>query len=188
MKVIVEPLYDHDTMWLKCKELAYATVGLETTQYPTSEWKSKILKCTHSPIRAVQYQIEFQDIPYWISVHLSRHKIGAEHFVRSQRTDRTGVEREKLPQDTPVNHIMVLNAEAFINISKRRLCAKSHKETVYAWQLAVTKMYEVCPELADRCVPTCIAQGHCTEYQPCGYQHTVHFTNKLEDYRDGKSY
>ena len=40
-----------DTDWLRCKKLALGTVGKDTDTPPTDEWKEKILRSEHSPIR-----------------------------------------------------------------------------------------------------------------------------------------
>ena len=69
------------------------TVGKDKGVYPTAAWKKKILLAEHSPIRLMQFAWKWSDLPYWVSVHIVRHKIGIEHFVSTQRTDRTGVDR-----------------------------------------------------------------------------------------------
>ena len=119
MKVTVERL----TPWSLALDLARNTMGKEEHgKEPSSEWKRKMLLARHSPIQAVFYRIKMDGIPYWVSVHLVRHKVGVDHFVRSQRSDRTGVCRDDLPQSAPVVHEMVANAQAILAISRKRLC------------------------------------------------------------------
>ena len=153
--------------WDAVKNAAMNTIGMENGKAPDDAWKRKILMAEHSPIRLLTYSIRLHDIPYWVSVHLVRHKIGVEHWVQTQRTDRTGVDRTQLPQDAPVSHTMQINAQALINISRKRLCAQAAPETRRAWQAVVGAIREVDPVTASVCVPECVYRGHCTEFKSC---------------------
>ena len=54
--MLVEILrFPTDTDWLRCKKLALGTVGKNTDIPPTDEWKKKILKSEHSPIRTLMF-------------------------------------------------------------------------------------------------------------------------------------
>jgi len=170
--------------WLQVKQLAFRTIGKETNKEPSSEWKSKMLKCQHSPIRALVLTITMEDIPYWVSVHLSRHKVNCEHYVQSQRTDRTGVLRDDLPQGALVTHTIVANAESIINISKKRLCKLASPETRSLWGMVVSELSKVEPELANVCVPDCVYRGKCFEYSPCGFDKTIVFPSIRKEYED----
>lgn len=155
------------TDWPLVYQLALATAGVEATdKKPTMEWRRKMMRARHSPVRALQFVVQLE-VPYWVSVHLVRHKVGVEHFVRSQRTDRTGIPRDKLPQDEPVSHTMLINAEALVNISARRLCNKASEETRAAWQLVVDELKWIDPVVAEFCVPQCHTHGGCIEMYPC---------------------
>ena len=101
-----------DEDWLFCKQCALNTIGLNSTKLPSSEWKEKILRAEHSPIRTLWFAFKLQ-IPYWVSVHYCRHSYGVEHFVQSQRDDRTdnNIPRAEKPQGEMVNHIMYINAQ-----------------------------------------------------------------------------
>ena len=81
----------------------------------------------HSPIRTQLFLIEMKDIPTFVSVHLVRHTVGVIHFVKSNRDDRNG--EPNANRDTPVNHMMIANAQAIINMARKRLCSKSHIDT-----------------------------------------------------------
>lgn len=63
--------------WMFCKTCALNTVGKTSLVLPTQEWKEKILKAEHSPIRTLWFAFKIE-IPYYISVHLCRHKIGKQ--------------------------------------------------------------------------------------------------------------
>lgn len=168
--------------WLQVKQLAFRTIGKETEKEPASEWKTKMLLCQHSPIRSLVLTITMRDIPYWVSVHLTRHKHGVEHYVRSQRTDRTGVSRDELPQGTLVDHTMVINAEAMINISRKRLCYQASKETREIWENVIAETFLVEPELSQVCVKDCLYRGQCFEFKPCGYVNSGNYNGEREEY------
>lgn len=80
---------EYQDNWQAVKNRAMETIGLESGKYPDSKWKREILLAEHSPIRLIELTIRMKGIPYWVSVHLVRHKYGIEHFVSTQRTDRT---------------------------------------------------------------------------------------------------
>ena len=162
-------LIDYVDNWQAVKNAAMNTIGKETGQYPSSGWKRNILLAEHSPIRLLTFTVRITDLPYWVSVHLTRHKIGVEHFVSTQRTDRTGVEREELPQGALVNHTMVINAQALISISRKRLCNQASPETRQAWTAVIDAVRKYEPELASVCVRECVYRGFCPEMKSCGY-------------------
>jgi thymidylate synthase ThyX len=168
--------------WKEVYHSALVTVGKDKIREPSSDWKRSILLAEHSPIRLLSVSWEWHDLPYWVSVHLVRHKIGIEHFVRSQRTDRTGVDRGELPQGAPVVHAVAANAQALINISRKRLCKNASKETREAWQLVVDALWELEPELADRCVRECVYRGACTEIKGCGFDKKERFDFERRGY------
>lgn len=164
-KIEIEQL----TPWSLVYDLARETMGLEPSNMnPTSAWKRKILHCEHSPIRAMLYKVRMVGIPYWVSVHFVRHKYGVEHFVSTQRTDRTGEDRECKRQDAPVNHTMVVNAAELIFISRRRLCNKASAETREVWNAVRKEMAKIDPEMAGAMVAECKYRNICPEMRPCG--------------------
>lgn len=163
----IEPVTD----WTLVYRLALATSGKTPTGGPSDKWKVSIMRAMHSPIRALIFRVSFV-CPYWVSVHLVRHKAGVEHFVQSQRTDRTGVIRDSLPQNAPVRHTMLLNAEAFVNISRKRLCFRASEETRNLWEEVVNVLGAVDPVVHRFCVPECVRSGYCPEMPSCGYAQT----------------
>ena len=104
----------------------------DTDKPPTLEWKKRILKAQHSPIRMLTFLIEFKNLPSWVSVHLVRH-VHATPFVSTQRNDRgqreEGYDRRKAPQDTPVSMMWYMNAEELITIAHKRYCMLASSET-----------------------------------------------------------
>ena len=169
--------------WQDVKNATMNTIGKSTGAYPDSEWKHKLLLAEHSPIRKLHYSWRWEDLPYWVSVHFVRHKIGIEHFVKTQRTDRTGVDRNEAPQNAPVNHECEADAQALINISRKRLCSCASPETRAAWQQVKDEVAKTEPELARCMVRECIYRGFCPEMFGCGYDKTEAFEKELKEYR-----
>lgn len=171
--------------WREVADCANVTIHKgEGINEPSSKWKRRMLLCEHSPIRELFFDFKWTELKYWVSVHLVRHKIGIEHFVRSQRTDRTGVARDELPQDSPVEHRICVNAQAMINISRKRLCNNASPETKTAWQAVLETIKDKEPELYSVCVPDCIYRGYCYEFKSCGYYKTEEFKKCLTEYRE----
>jgi hypothetical protein len=172
------------TRWNRVLNAARATVGKEPIKKePSSDWKKKILLAEHSPIRLLILVWKWSGIKSWVSVHFVRHKIGIEHFVRTQRTDRTGTKRDDIPQNAKVNHECVGNAQTIINISRKRLCSSASKETRDAWLLFLKNLKEIEPELYSVSVKECLYRGFCPELICCGYVETEEFQVKLKEYR-----
>lgn len=155
--------------WMLCKKCTLVTVSKESNLPPTDEWKVKLLKANHSPIRTLQFCFRLTDIPYWVSVHLCRH-VHATPFVSTQRNDRqVKYDRGKAPQDSPVNMCWYMNAEELITIAHKRLCAQASKETRDIIRMICDKVVEVNPEFKDLLVPLCVYRGGlCEEFNCCG--------------------
>ena len=172
--------------WREVADCANVTINKgEGNNEPSSKWKKRMLLCEHSPIRILFFDFKWTELKYWVSVHLVRHKIGIEHFVRTQRSDRSGVDRDGLRQDSPVEHRISVNAQAMISISRKRLCMNASPETREAWTAVVEKLKESENELYNVCVPDCIYRGWCYEYKSCGYFNTEAFQKRLAGYREG---
>ena len=155
--------------WARCRMLALATQGKESSKPVSDEWKKAMLRAGHSPIRTLRFLVKM-DIPYYCSVHLCRHKIGVEHFVRSQRTDRnpTGEDRSQFPQGAMVTHVMEINAQALMQMAHMRLCNKADIATRSAVRMLCQKITELNPEFKEFLVPKCLYLRGCNEIYPCG--------------------
>lgn len=122
-------LFKHEDNWQDIKDSAMNTINKTTGKYPDSEWKRRLILSEHSPIRRMHFYWRWKGLKSWVSVHMVRHKIGIEHWVSTQRSDRTGVSRDELPQGALVNHACEADAQALINISRKRLCSCASPET-----------------------------------------------------------
>ena len=125
-------------------------------------------RCEHSPIRTQIFCVEMYNIPTFVSVHLVRHNVGVSHFVKSNREDRPGYTGDT-GRDHPVNHMMIVNAQALINMSRKRLCRKSHDKTIEVWEHVKDSLQGVDPDLCKRMVKDCEYRNGCYEKKPCGY-------------------
>jgi hypothetical protein len=137
---------------------------------PSDEFKKKIIKAEHSPLRCLMFNIDFYDIPYYVSVHLVRH-VHAQPFVSTARPDIDGKQppREEQKKTDLVNMRLFLNAQEIIHISKLRLCNRAEFATRVAWNKVIRELFEVEPLLANACYPNCIYRGFCPEFESCGY-------------------
>lgn len=155
--------------WERCKMLALNTVGKDFTGEVSDEWKTKILKAEHSPIRTLMFTIKME-IPYYSSVHFCRHSVGVSHYVSTQRNDRqNNYDRRGARQDALVSHIMDINAQALINMSHRRLCFQADTVTRQTMEEITCKVMEVSPEIGRMMCPMCDYRKGCNEIKSCGY-------------------
>lgn len=154
--------------WQEVVDDCRATVGKESLGHdPSTKFKRAILIAEHSPIRDLIVKWRWPKMPHWVTVHWVRHKW--ECFVRTQRSDRTGNPREKLPQDEPQTFTGEANAQHLIDTMRKRLCRQASPETrAYAEDLKLT-IYTKEPELSDALVPNCIYRCGCPEMSRCGF-------------------
>ena len=155
--------------WMLVKQCTLVTVGKEAKQPPTDEWKARMLRARHSPIRELKLVFYLTDIPYWVSVHLVRH-VHAQPYVKSQRNDRqTEYDRETAPQNAPVNMMWSVNGEELITIANKRLCKQTAKKTRELVKMICDEVIRLCPEFEAELVPMCVRNnGKCYEMKPCG--------------------
>lgn len=177
------------TDWTRVLNSARRTVGKEVTEKePNDSWKAKMLLAEHSPIRLLEFDWSWEDIKQWVTVHLVRHHIGCEKFVRTQREDRNNSvdNRDLLPQGSLNTMDMTANAQSIINISRKRLCSQASPETRAAWKAVIAEIKTVEPILAEKCVPECLYRGFCPEMHPCGFSETKKYQEDLIKYRNTK--
>lgn len=175
--------------WKRVLNAARRTIGKKPLdKEPSNSWKAKILLAEHSPIRLLEFDWTWSFIQQWVTTHLVRHHEGCEKFVHSQRVDRNPalaeLSRDDLPQGLLNDMDMTANAQALINISRKRLCSCASKETRDAWKQVIEEIRKIDPVLADKCVPECLYRGFCPEFMnPCGYAETKKYQMDLEKYR-----
>ena len=174
--------------WIRVVNAARRTWGKKPINHePSDKFKRKILLAEHSHIRLLEYDFTIENVRQWVTVHLTRHHEGCEKFVHSQRGDRRklSVPRNELPQGELNDMDMTANAQAIINISRKRLCSCASKETREAWKQVIDEIRKIDPVLADKCVPECIYRGFCPEWMSsCGYSKTEKYKEDLKKYRN----
>ena len=178
------------TSWKRVLNAARRTIGKKPVdKEPSNSWKAKLLLAEHSPIRLLEFDWTWGEIQQWVTTHLVRHHEGCEKFVHTQRVDRNpeleGLSRDELPQGLLNDMDMTANAQALINISRKRLCSCASADTREAWKQVKSAIAEVDPVLADKMVPECIYRGFCPEFiNPCGYANTQKYQDDLANYRN----
>lgn len=150
---------------------------------PSDDFKRKMVKAEHSPLRCLMFNIDLYDIPRFVSDHLVRH-IHAQPFVSTGRHDiiKELPSRHEQRMDDLYNMRLFLNAQEIINISKVRLCRHAEKETRAIWQQVINLLYEQEPILATACVPSCIYRGMCPELKSCGFIDSQGYDLAREEY------
>lgn len=171
--------------WEEVANRARTTVGKEELgKEPSDNFKKRILMAEHSPIRGLIYCFKITNIKSWVATHLVRHHVGVEKWVRTQRTDRTGTNRDDLPQGSEVEMELEANAQALINMSRKRLCSQASPETREVMQEIKKEVSQRDEFLARIMVKECVYRGFCPEMQSCNYDKTSAFKKEVEDYRD----
>ena len=129
------------------------------------DFRYSILIAEHSPIRDISFKWRWKGIKSWIATHWVRHKW--ECFVKSQRSDRTGIPRDKLPQDEPVDFVGEANVQHLIDTMRKRLCYQAAKETrEYAADLKKAIMDEDYA-IGGALVPNCVYRCGCPDMNCC---------------------
>lgn len=155
----------------------------ELGKEPSDKFKRRILMSEHSPIRSLVYCFKITNLKSWVATHFARHHVGVEKWISTQRTDRTGVNRDELPQGTEVMMELEVNAQALINLSRKRLCNQAAPETIQVMHAMKKEVSLQDPHMARVMVRECVYRGFCPEMQCCGYVNTDAFQKELEMYR-----
>lgn len=152
-----------DKDWIEVKRRALVTVGKSPVTAPDDIWRAKMLECRHSPIRYLRFSFLLEDIPSYVSVHLTRHK-HAEPYVKSQRNDRQDdYDRAAARQDAPVSMIWDLNGEELLTVFNKRLCGQADIETQKLIMMMREKVIERDLIYLPFAEPMCKWLGRCPE-------------------------
>ena len=180
--------FERVTSWKRVLNAARRTIGREQLdKEPTDSWKAKILLAEHSPIRLLEYDFGWKKIRQWVTAHFVRHHQGCEKFVHSQRGDRRELpcDRDHIYQGAKNDMDMTVNAQSFINISRKRCCMCASKETREAWAMVLNELEKVDPVLRSKCVRECVYRGFCPEWMSnCKYCYSPAYWLELAQYRN----
>ena len=165
MKITVTKLTSPDLARLACQYTMHSHAASSITL-------DRLYAMEHSPIRTQIFAVEMQGIPNFGSVHFVRHNVGVQHYVQTMRVDR-GAD-EVANRMTPTNHLMIANAQALINMARKRLCHKASPETRQVMEKIRVAVMECDPDLASVMVPECYYRGFiCHERKMCGMMPNV---------------
>lgn len=155
--------------WQEVVDDCRATVKKEPLgKEPSTAFKKRILISEHSPIRDISAKFSWKGIKYWVAMHWKTHHW--ESRVDSQRNDRQSrYDREKAPQDAPVDFFGDVNIQHTIDTWRKRLCYQASKETREYAEDFKRALYTVEPEWSDVLVPNCVYRCGCPEPGNCGY-------------------
>lgn len=143
-------------------------MGKNHTDYEaTTAFKRAILLSEHSVIRELIVKWRWTNIKSFIATHFSRHKW--ECYISTQRTDRTNVDREKSPQNTPVNMDCTANEQHLIDMARKRLCRQSENQTRGYMEDLKVSISQSDKIMSDVLVPNCVYRCGCPEMNNCGY-------------------
>lgn len=146
-----------------------ATVAKEELgREPSTKFKRSILISEHDPIRDIEIKFRWRGIPYWIAMHWKTHIWRSR--TNTQRNDRQQhYDRNKAPQDVPVDFVGDANAQHLIDTMRKRLCFMAAKETrEYAIDLKC-ELRKKEPEISNVLVPNCVYRCGCPEPNGCKY-------------------
>ena len=148
--------------WKEVLDDCRFTVGKPSAEKePSAKWKKNILISEHSPIRDISFKWDWLNMKHWVTVHWVRHKW--EKFVRTQRSDRTMIPRDDLPQAEPQDFRGEANVQHLIDTMRKRLCFQASTETrKYAEDLKIA-IGQTEQEISDVFVPNCVYRGGCPE-------------------------
>ncbi len=155
--------------WKNIKNRCRTTLGKQNSDIePNKDFRIKLLISEHSPIRHSLISWQWT-VKSWVATHFSRHKW--ECYIQTQRSDRTGVNRDDIGQGAPVLFSGDANLQNLIDTSRKRLCVGSTSpETREAWESLKDELLDWGEdEIALVMVPNCVYRGGCPEFNNCGY-------------------
>ena len=168
--------------WKRVKNHCRTTVNKQfTDNEPSEKFKKDLLISEHTPIRLLEIDWSWYDIPSWVSVHWTRHK--HEKFVSTQRDDRKehDISRDDMPQGTPVNMDNYANEQQCIDIFRKRLCYQASPETRELAEDFKVSLHTIEKEMSDVLVPNCIYRCGCPEFNMCQERIFAEFLNWVMD-------
>jgi hypothetical protein len=154
--------------WTEVVNDCRATVAKEELgREPSQKFKRAILISEHEPIRDIEIKFRWRDIPYWVAMHWKTHIWRSR--TNTQRNDRQQhYDRNKAPQDAPVDFIGDANVQHLIDTMRKRLCFMAAPETREFAEDLKRELRAVEPEISDVLVPNCIYRCGCPEPNGCG--------------------
>lgn len=107
-----------------------------------------------------------------------------EYQHRATTADSIRLLPRQFDRYAPTDIAMLINAEAIMNMSAKRLCAKASKETREIWQKTLELIEEVDPDLVKFCKKPCVLSGVCRESKSCGYMASESYLTERRLYKN----
>lgn len=145
---------------------------------PSDRFKCEMMIAEHDPIRDIEIRFRWSNIPYWIAMHWKTHIWRCR--TNTQRNDRQkSYDRNKAPQDTPVELIGNMNSQHCIDTGRKRLCRMAAPETrAYMEDFKISLRF-LEPPISDAMVPNCVYRCGCPEPNGCQW-----FNQMVKKYPD----
>lgn len=156
--------------WKRVKNHCRTTDNKEFTENEATEtFIKKLLISEHTPIRLIEFDWSWKQIPYWVSTEWSRHKF--EKFISTQRDDRLkdDISRNDKPQGALVNYDGYANEQNAIDAERKRLCYQCTPEARRLGESFKADLHTTNPLESDVLVPNCIYRCGCPEFNKCGF-------------------
>lgn len=135
---------------------------------PSDKFKQDILIAEHDPIRDIEVKFSWRNIPYWVAMHWKTHIWRSR--TNTQRNDRqSNYDRNKAPQDAPVDFTGDANVQHQIDTWRKRLCRMAAPETRELAEDFKMELHGVEPQISNVLVPNCIYRCGCPEPISCGW-------------------
>lgn len=139
------------------------------------------IQCFQLSMRPDRGGEDFRDVCNTIVNEIQLNGCGSCHGNR-EILDAIESLPERFDRYTPTDLACIINAEAIINMSHKRLCAKASAETREIWEKIVEEIRKCDQDLANYCVKPCVHCGFCREAKPCGFTKTDIYQILREDY------
>lgn len=104
-----------------------------------------------------------------VDINLSQYKVDGIVSVFEDLETEVRTWGNKFDRYAPTDLLCIINADAIINMSHKRLCSKASRETRNIWEQVVNEIRNIDPDLANHCVPQCVYCGFCSEPKGCGW-------------------
>jgi hypothetical protein len=152
-----------DPIWIK-RVAAYSTQTPDVLpKAPLLDW----YRSEHSPIRMGLYVVELRCIPNYVCGHLVRHHVGSMPFMQTSRPDRGGA--DDASRYDMKNLALCINSQGFIDIARKRLCAKTDSVTRTVIETVKVLVGALDADLAKCMMSNCEYRGgQCFEFKSCG--------------------
>lgn len=185
MKIKVKAITSNEEVVNACRITVWKN-SLE--KEPSETFMENIYKSEHSPIRDKIFVITIYGIESWLATHFVRHHEGYTPYVSTQRDDRITYDgnRDDRKQGELVNMRITLNAQAVINVSRKRLCGQAHIKAQQLWNKVLKEIKLIDEPLYNNCVPECVYRGFCPELKSCGRTNSNNYKQWRKNYISGK--